>query len=240
MTAWDAGGSRFRCDARSRVDLERLEHAGVHVVGPDQHGQFDDLALVEMRFEVVEHGIRNANLGGHGVGVGERRALARVEVFRGAPVGERVAFRHGQSFGDGEQRHVLLDHVGDAIEVADADDGDLAQPAVELGLPARRADQVEPCLRQRRAVQQQLVDIDQHAAPARAQDAHQLGQLRMVLFFDVGDAGHGFPALWVGERGEGGTDEKIILHAFAVGVQLNLCGNPRRASTPGPASSPPR
>ena len=30
------------------VDLERREHAVVHVVGPNQHGQLNDLALAEM------------------------------------------------------------------------------------------------------------------------------------------------------------------------------------------------
>ena len=31
-----------------RIDLQRLQHPGVHVVGADQHRQFDDLAPVEV------------------------------------------------------------------------------------------------------------------------------------------------------------------------------------------------
>ena len=34
---------------RLGIDAERREHAGVHVVEPDQHAQLDDLPLVEMR-----------------------------------------------------------------------------------------------------------------------------------------------------------------------------------------------
>ena len=86
---------------------------------------------------------------------------------------------------------MLLDHIIGAVEVADADDGDFAQPAVERGLKARRRNQIEPACRQRRRVQQQLVDIDERAAPAGADLADQLGEFGVVVFLNIGDAGHG-------------------------------------------------
>ena len=128
---------------------------------------------------------------GHGVRVGERGALARVEEIAALPVGQRLAFLDGKPFRNRELRHVLLHHVFGAIEVGNADDGDLAQPAVKLGLEARRRDHIEPRLGQRRGMQQKLVDIDQRTAPAGADLADQLGELGVGFLFDIGNAGHG-------------------------------------------------
>ena len=75
--------------------------------------------------------------------------------------------------------------------MGDADDDDLAQPPVEPGLVPRRADELEPDRGQRRRMQQKLIDIDQRPAPSGADFADQLGELGVVVFFDVGDAGHG-------------------------------------------------
>ncbi len=80
---------------RFGVDLQRLADPRVHVVGADQHRQLDDLALVEVLAQLREHGIRHVDLARHGVGIGERRALALVEERRRAPVGERGAFLLG-------------------------------------------------------------------------------------------------------------------------------------------------
>ena len=40
---------------RFGIDAERHEHAGMHVVDADQHGQFDDLPFGKMRAQSVEH-----------------------------------------------------------------------------------------------------------------------------------------------------------------------------------------
>ena len=129
---------------RLGIDAERGEHAGVHVVEPDQHAQLDDLPLVEMGPQAFEHLVRHGDVAGHGVGVGQRRALARAERFGVAPVGERIAFGVAQAFGRRELRYVLLEDVSGAVEMGDADDDDLAQPPVKLDLEPRRADELEP------------------------------------------------------------------------------------------------
>ncbi len=74
--------------------------------------------------------------------------------------------------------------------MGDPHNDDLAQPAVELGLEPRGADEIEPDRGQRRGMQQQLVDVDQGAAPAGADLADQFGKLGMIFFLDIGDAGH--------------------------------------------------
>ena len=116
---------------RLGVDLQRLADARVHVVGADQHGQLDDLALVEMLAQLGEHGVGHVDVAGHGVGIGERGALALIEERRGAPVGERGALLLWQALRHGQLGHVLVHHIGAAVEIADAHDHDLAQPAFE-------------------------------------------------------------------------------------------------------------
>ena len=74
--------------------------------------------------------------------------------------------------------------------MGDADDDDLAQPPVELDLEPRRADELEPDGGQRRRMQKQLIDIDQRPTPSGADFADQVGELGVVVFLDVGDAGH--------------------------------------------------
>src|SRR5262245_21279535 len=67
---------------RLDVDPERGEHAVVHEIGADQHGQLDDLAFVIMLADGVEDIVRHLGAGDHRIDVGERRALGLVEEFR--------------------------------------------------------------------------------------------------------------------------------------------------------------
>src|SRR5262245_43929769 len=60
---------------RLEVEPQRLHHARVHVVARDQHGQFHDLAIVEMRLDLVEHLVGDDDVACHAVGIGERGAL---------------------------------------------------------------------------------------------------------------------------------------------------------------------
>src|ERR1019366_6550050 len=59
--------------ARLQVQLERLQHARVHVVGADQHGELDDLAGVEMTLDLGEDVVRHHDVLRHDVRIGERR-----------------------------------------------------------------------------------------------------------------------------------------------------------------------
>ena len=95
-----------------------------------------------------------------------------------------------------EAGDVLGQHVVDPVEMGDADDDDFAQPPGEFGLPPHRAVMVEPGLRQRRVVQQELVDVEQ-PAPAPGLDASDdVGEFGMLGFFDQRNARHGSPRGW--------------------------------------------
>src|SRR5882724_4792049 len=51
-----------------RIDHERLAHASMHVVGAGQHGQLDNLSLVEVAAQRLEHVVGNLHISGRGVG----------------------------------------------------------------------------------------------------------------------------------------------------------------------------
>ena len=70
-------------------------------------------------------------------------------------------------------------------------DHDLAQPSVDLGIPAHRVHVVEPALRERGAVRQHAVDVDHAAAPAAADAVREIGKAGHVPGIDQGHAGHG-------------------------------------------------
>src|SRR5262245_11149460 len=76
MTPWESGHQRLE------VELERPQHARVHIVGADQNGQLHDFARIEVALDLGEHRIRYRDVAGHRVGIGERGALARVEKIR--------------------------------------------------------------------------------------------------------------------------------------------------------------
>src|SRR5262245_4639058 len=76
---------------RLEVESQRLHHARVHVVAADENGQFHDLAGVEMTLDLGEDLVRHHDVAGHGVGIGERSALAIAEQVRPVPLGERIA-----------------------------------------------------------------------------------------------------------------------------------------------------
>src|SRR4051794_4612525 len=87
-----------------RIDLERLAHAGMHVVGAGQHGQLDNLSLVEMAAQRLEHVVRDVHVTGRGVNKSEHRALACIEERARAPVGERVALGLREPLGQRQER----------------------------------------------------------------------------------------------------------------------------------------
>src|SRR6266481_5022597 len=97
---------------------------------------------------------------------------------------------------------MLRQDIIDAIEMRDADDDDFAQPPGELRLPAHGAVMVEPGLRQRRAVQQELVDIEEPAATARLDAGDHLAKLGMFSLFDQRNARHEIPAIVLGGKPE--------------------------------------
>ena len=175
---------------RLEIELERLQHARVHVVGADQHGQFHDPAIVEMRLELCEDGIRHDDLARHAVGISQHRALARVEKIRPAPVLQGLAFCQREPVRQRQRRHMLAQHVLRPGEIAQADDHDLAQPPVERGFPAHRIGMVEPAFRQRRSIEQHAVDVDQLAAPAGTEFLDQARKLGMCMFLDQANACH--------------------------------------------------
>ena len=67
----------------------------------------------------------------------------------------------------------------------------LAQPTGERRLPAHRIRMIEPALGERRAVEQQAIDIDQIAAAAGTEFGDEIGNLGMPILVDQGNAGHG-------------------------------------------------
>src|SRR5882672_4190341 len=70
---------RIRLNRRLGIDLESLQHTGVHIVGADQDRELDDSALAEKAAERRIHGIGNLNLARHGVGIGKGGAIALSE-----------------------------------------------------------------------------------------------------------------------------------------------------------------
>ncbi len=86
-----------------------------------------------------------------------------------------------------------LQHVLGAVQGADADDRDLADLAVDLGLPADGVVLVEPFFGHQGAVQEHPVEVQQQPAPPSLDARDQRRELRMVFFLDQGDAGHGGP-----------------------------------------------
>ena len=66
---------------------------------PTSTRQFDNLPLVEMASQRLEHVVGNLDLAGRGIREGERGALARVKQVAGAPVGEGVAFGLREALG---------------------------------------------------------------------------------------------------------------------------------------------
>jgi hypothetical protein len=86
---------------------------------------------------------------------------------------------------------VLTQDVFTLRQVTDANDDDLAQAAAERRLPAHRIGVIEPALGKRWSVQQRAVDIEQAAAPPRAQFFNETGKLGMLVFLDECHASHG-------------------------------------------------
>ena len=132
----------------------------------------------------VEHVVRHAGSLADRVDVGESGALGLVEELRRTPVLQRLAFLDRNAVRHRNRRHVLLQRVGVVRGLRDPHDGKLAQPRRDRGAPADRADVLEPGHADLGRVQQQLVDVDQRAAPAL--DLADLGgELGVVLLLDV-------------------------------------------------------
>ena len=69
------------------------------------------------------------------------------------------------------------------VQIGDADDDDLAQPAIERRLPAHGVEKIEPGRGQRWTVQEQSVNIQQIAAAAAADLFDKLGRVGNFVFF---------------------------------------------------------
>ena len=138
-----------------------------------------------------EHLVGHRDVERHGVGERERGALGRAEQLRLVPLRQRRALLDRDAVGEGELRHMLVEHVVDAVEMGDADDDDLAQPAAQPRLPAHGADMIEPGFGERRAVQEELVDVEERARAAGANLGDQRGEFGMRVGFDQGNPGHG-------------------------------------------------
>jgi len=75
---------------RLKIDRKRRQHARVHVVAADEDGQFYQGAIVKMAPHLREYGIRDGNLSCHGIGIGQRGALARRKERRAAPIRQGI------------------------------------------------------------------------------------------------------------------------------------------------------
>src|SRR5262249_22461329 len=78
----------------------------------------------------------------------------------------------------------------DAVDDGDADDHQLAQSAGQARLPAHGVHVLEPGLGERRAVQQQAVDVDEISAALAADASDQPVKLGVVLLLDQRDPRH--------------------------------------------------
>ena len=139
--------------------MQRLEHPRVHVVAADQHGQLDDLALIEKFAQRLEHLIGDVDVLGHGVGEGERGALGGGEIIRAPPGLQAVARFRAQSFGFGQGAYMLAERVFGAVQMANADDEYFAEAAVQPGLPADRVVEIEPGCTEGWALQQDFINV---------------------------------------------------------------------------------
>lgn len=128
-------------------------------VGADHDGQLDDLAITEMRAQGIEGVVGYHDVARNRIDIAERRAFAVVEPVRAAPIGQGVSVFPREPLGGGERGDVLAQHIGRADQMAQADDDDLAQSAVDAGAPTHPVDVLEPAFRQRRAVQQRPVTL---------------------------------------------------------------------------------
>ena len=170
--------------------MQRLEHPRVHVVAADQHGQLDDLAFGKMVAKGLKNLVRNVDVLGHGVGEGQRGALLFAEMIGAPPGFQRGARLRAQGLGFGQGAHMLAERVFGAVQVADADDDNLAQAAIQFGLPSDCVVEIEPGAAERRALQQEFVDINKRAAPGAANIRGQLGEGGIAIGIDQFNAGN--------------------------------------------------
>ena len=167
---------------RLLIELQRFLHARMHVVRTDQDGQLHDLPLVEMPPHIREHIVRHSDVARHRIGEGKRGAFAFAEQRRGTPVGQCVAFRTRHAVRQRQRGDVLRQAVLRVVHIGDADDDDLAQPAMERRLPAHGVEKIEPGRGQRWTVQKQSVNIQQIAAAAAANLGDELGRVASFVF----------------------------------------------------------
>src|SRR5262245_66691196 len=66
---------------RLEVELKRLKHARVHIVGPDEYGQFHDFPAVVMALDLADDVVGHFDTAVHGIGIGERGAAAPAAGF---------------------------------------------------------------------------------------------------------------------------------------------------------------
>src|SRR5437870_497084 len=79
---------------------------------------------------------------------------------------------------------MLGEHVPDSGHQADPNNHQLARLPVELRVPAHGADVVEPGRGQGRAIEEEVVDVQEAAAAPAFQPPDQVRQLGMIVLHD--------------------------------------------------------
>ena len=155
----------------------------MHIVSADQHGEFNDLLIVVMRLQTREHGVGDFDIHRHGAGIGEQRAVRGLEqtgVFttvEGGDLLRRDAAR-GRVF-----RGVDLKLIVRTVQLRYEQDGQFARLIVKRCVKADGVVEGLPRFGDRRAVQQQAVEVDQLAAARTFEFANQRGE-GAVIFGD--------------------------------------------------------
>jgi hypothetical protein len=175
------------------LDAERDDDARHHVVRRDRSDQLDEKSIVaECVSRRCESRVGDFDRARHLEREPDRRAFAGIEQTggreRAIDVVERVDLRVGRA-GGAQQRRVVMEFVGRAVDRRDDADGDLAQAVGQLEAGPHRAHQRVPAERERRAVEQLAVEIEQPAAAAGEDRRNDLRRAGVVVRL-VGQSGH--------------------------------------------------
>ena len=220
--------------ARGRVllglDAQRDDDARHHVVRRDRADQLDQLAIVADGAGAArrsEGRVGHLDRARHLERKVNRRALGRIEQRRrgeGAiDVGERVDLRLARA-GGAQKRRVVKELVGRAVDRRHDADRDLAQAGGQLEPGPHRAHQRVPAERERRAVEQLAVEVQQRAAAPGANRRDDLLRAGVVVRL-VGQAGHGDPARAIAVIGCNQESLDLAIELLLWSKDLVLCTN---------------
>jgi HAMP domain-containing protein len=166
---------------RLGLDAERHQHPGDHVVGRDHGDELERLAVVGQRgAHGREGGVLDAHVAGHLVGQRQGRTLGRVEAHRVERGRERLSHRRELRLGAAglhEQRRMVAPFVLGAVEHGHHAHRQLLELRRQREFASHRTHHAVPPHRDRRAVQQHAVEVEQRAAAARADRFDDLARL---------------------------------------------------------------